>query len=61
MPVDKNGQELQKGDIVMVPCKVMWVFDQEGGSNVNLRTLVLHPDDQEPIHFACHASQVEKQ
>src|SRR5262245_13876185 len=56
MPKDKQGAELTQGDVVSVQCEVMWVFPQEDGYNINLRTVDPGPNG-EPIHFAIHAAQ----
>ncbi len=58
MPHDKNGKQIQQGDIVNLRCRVDQVQAGEDACNVNLIALDGNESDYKPS-IACNARSLE--
>jgi hypothetical protein len=60
MPHDRNGNLIQVGDMVMIPCKIKEVHLTEDYCNVNLETKEEMYPTRDPSHFSLNSKQVVK-
>ncbi len=59
MPHDRNGDEIQEGDIVMLECVVDKVYPQADFCNVTLKSVAARKPDGIQETFTCNAAVVE--
>lgn len=62
MPHDKNGELLEKGDIVLVECVIKEVYQTEDGGYCNLTVATVEPmyPTEYPTSITFNAKQVVK-
>lgn len=60
MPHDKNGQELQPGDIVMIPARVKSITPNPEFCNVTVETVEPMFPGEYPVNITLNAKQVTK-
>lgn len=60
MPHDKEGVQVNVGDLVYVPCRVKAVHLTEDYCNVDLTTVEIMPPSTQPSTFTLNSKQVIK-